>query len=272
MYCNEAPSEPEPRASKRRSIRKTIRYYFLAICTLFIITMLLCMNNMIVYKSYRDIRQQFQNSIQNSKVVQVDINGLETYNETLVKENSVLREKNEELKDISEDIKMRLLELEKQNEELSKKNKELLEDNIALQNSLKSAAAAGIKPQNYTHFEGVSSRGELDRGSYVGKFTGTAYTPSKEECGNNKGITNSGKPIIPGISVAVDPKHWPYGTVFYIKGLGYAVAMDSGSAIKGKYRFDFAVFDKKFAKSLGQKQWEVYLVKKGDGKVGDVKF
>ena len=42
--------------------------------------------------------------------------------------------------------------------------------------------------------------------------------------------------------------------------------MDTGSAIKGKYRFDFAVFDRNFAKQLGTNYWDVYLVKLGNGK------
>ena len=56
--------------------------------------------------------------------------------------------------------------------------------------------------------------------------------------------------------------------MFYVKGLGYTVAMDTGSAIKGKYRFDFSVFDKKFAQELGTREWEVYLVEMGSGRVG----
>jgi len=144
----------------------------------------------------------------------------------------------------------------------------LVEDNIELQNTLKMAAAAGIKPQNYTEFKGLSSKAQLTEVN-TSEILGTAYTPSKEECGNDNGITNSGKPIIPGISVAVT-KITAFGTVFYIKGLGYAVAMDTGSAIKGKYRFDFAVFDKNFANKLGANYWDVYLVKMGNGKVEDI--
>ena len=31
--------------------------------------------------------------------------------------------------------------------------------------------------------------------------------------------------------------------------------------VKGKYRFDYAVFDKDYAFKLGRKKWKVYLVK-----------
>ncbi len=48
--------------------------------------------------------------------------------------------------------------------------------------------------------------------------------------------------------------------------------MDTGSGIKGKYRFDFSVLDRDFAKMLGSRNWEVYLVKLGKGNVGDIKL
>jgi len=171
----------------------------------------------------------------------------------------------------NEKIFSEIEKLRKENEQLIKINKELAEDNIALQNSLKLAASVGIKPQNFTKFEGIT-RGEVERGEYVGSFLGTAYTPSIEECGNNKGITNSGIPIIPGVSIAVDTKYWPIGTVFYIRGLGYALAMDTGGAIKGKYRFDFAVFDKKFADKLGIRKWDMYVIHYGSGKISNIRF
>lgn len=157
--------------------------------------------------------------------------------------------------------------LSAENEHLKKINKNISEDNVSLQNSLKIAAMVGVKPKNYTRPATITSRSMSERWKYLGKFKGTAYTPSKEECGNNKGITYSGKPIIPGTTIAVDTRYWPIGTVFYIKGIGQVTAMDTGNAVKGEKRFDFAVFDKKFAFALGTRYWDVYLVKMGNGKV-----
>lgn len=255
-----------------------------AVMILFVLVILLCINNFTILRSYEEIRGNLQEAYKRidsfgemKSVLVTDNSGLEKEKLAIEKEKLALERENSDLKLQQEraeqqyDETQELLEdLKRKNSELEKENKQLADDNIALQNSLKMAAAVGVKPQNYSNFNGFSSRGDLDRGKYIGKFLGTAYTPSKEECGNNKGITNSGKPIIPGVSIAVDTRYWPFGTVFYIKGLGYAVAMDTGSAIKGKYRFDFSVFDKNFARQLGSRKWEVYLIKMGKGYVEDL--
>ncbi len=270
---------PHFKQKRFNPVRKAVRGYLTVICILFLAVFALCTNNFILYSSYSSFKSEFEASISRINAVGGERAGLISEKDTLATENAGLKKEMENIKEINrqllaqnEETQKQMQEIKRTNEEVVKKNKELVEDNIALQNSLKKAAAVGIKPQSYTSFDGISSRGELIRGRYLGKFQGTAYTPSSDECGNNKGITNSGKPIIPGISVAVDNRHWPFGTVFYIKGLGYAVAMDTGSAIKGKQRFDFAVFDKGFAKSLGAKKWDVYLVKLGKGYVEEVKF
>lgn len=247
---------------------------------------MLCGNNFVIYKSYKKAYKEIEVLSLDNKEIRLKNNRLNTELEKLKDENEMLKrsyfdtvDENEkllktieELKKLNEKLTEKNEELITKNNELTGKNKELAQDNIALQNSLKMAASVGIKPQNYVLFEGFNSSDSINRGKYIGEFLGTAYTPSIEECGNNKGITNSGKPIIPGISVAIDKNHWPFGTIFYIKGLGYTIAMDTGSSVKGKYRFDFAVFDKEFAMTLGSRKWDVYLVKMGNGKVEDIPF
>lgn len=160
------------------------------------------------------------------------------------------------------------LQLEEEREQMlseaeiiAKNNLYLVEANIKLQNSLLLAANVGVTPQNYDEAEAVTEAVDYSKLEYIGEFEGTAYTPSVEECSNNLGYTASGKPIIPGVSVAVDTKYWKLGTKFYIEGLGYVVAMDTGNAVKGKYRFDYAVFDRSYAFKLGRRDWKVYLVK-----------
>ncbi len=154
-----------------------------------------------------------------------------------------------------------IMERLEQAELIAQNNLYLVEQNIKLQNQIKEAAKAGVKPQNYGKTEEVTEAVDYSKLEYVGEFEGTAYTPTVEECGNNLGYTASGKPIIAGVSIAVDNKYWKMGTKFYIEGLGYVIAMDTGSAIKGKYRFDYAVFDRAYALQIGRRKYKVYLVK-----------
>lgn len=162
----------------------------------------------------------------------------------------------EQRKQIEEDQEMLLTT----SELLAKNNQSIIEENMRLQDTLKKAASVGIKPQNYGDADTADSAVDYSKLEYVGEFEGTAYTPSPDECSNNLGYTASGKPIVAGVSIAVDTKYWKLGTKFYIEGLGYVVAMDTGSAVKGKYRFDYAVFDKSFAYKLGRQNWKVYKV------------
>jgi len=250
-----------------------------ALTSMFFMVMALCANNFMLLNSYKNMKADLA-------LAQRTIDEERTAKNQIKKEDSDLKLRcqklEEELDNIkkkysatslgNENLSQQLDKLQKHNEELSKQVKELTEDNIALQNSLKMAASVGIKPQSFSIFEGLEPRDSINRGVYAGKFLGTAYTPSKEECGSDKGITKSGAPIIPGVSIAIDNRFWPFGTIFYIRGLGYTVAMDTGSAVKGKYRFDFSVLDKNFALKLGSRKWDVYLVKLGEGNVNDIKL
>lgn len=281
MYGFEATGGIRPHGSAKcyKLVRTKSGSYFWAVLVLFALVGFLCVNNYLVFKTYKDVAAELENAyrrIDSAKLAKNDLTNmkdeLEKQNARLAEEIRTLKEENTRTSRGNEEIAKQIAGIKKQNNDLIKKNKEMVDDNVALQNSLKMAASAGVKPQNYSVFEGLQPRKSINKGKYAGKFLGTAYTPSIEECGNNRGITNSGKPVVPGVTVAVDTNYWPFGTVFYIKGLGYAVAMDTGSAIKGKYRFDFSVLDKKFAQTLGSKKWDVYLVKLGDGAVKDMKL
>lgn len=269
-----APLSEPPRLKAQKKYKKTI---ILAVYIIFVVLVSLGVNKYIIYKWYKDTRLKYEDTFLRIQTIAEENDNLLSKNKTITYEYNMLEEQfkqivaqNEQINTMLDQIKNRNYELMEQNKQLEEQNRELSQDNIELQNSLKKAASVGIKPQSYTEFEGISSRGAVDRGKYLGKFLGTAYTPCSSECGNDLGITNSGQPIIPGVSIAIDKEYWPFGTIFYIKGLGYAVAMDTGSAIKGKNRFDFAVFDKNFAYKLGSDYWDVYLVKMGNGKVEDI--
>lgn len=274
MLRDEAPLSEPLRLKTQKKYKKTL---ILVAYIIFVVAVSLGVNNYVLYNWFKDTREKYMDTFLRIRTVTMENSKLVSEKNTITHEYSLLED---ELKRVSteyqqiaaqlKEIKDRNYELMEKNKELEEKNKELAQDNIELQNTLKKAASVGIKPQSFTEFEGLSSRGSIERGEYLGKFLGTAYTPCSSECGNDLGITNSGKPIIPGISIAIDKEYWPFGTVFYIKGLGYAVAMDTGSAIKGKNRFDFAVFDKAFANKLGTGYYDVYLVKMGDGKVDGI--
>ncbi len=175
-------------------------------------------------------------------------------------EKNQIEEQKEEISKQQEEIKSEQERLLTEAEQLAKNNQSLIEENMRLQDSLKLAAAVGIEPINFDKAEEADTAVDYSKLEYVGEFEGTAYTPSAEECSNNLGYTASGKPIVAGVSIAVDTNYWKLGTEFYIEGLGYVVAMDTGSAVKGKYRFDYAVFDKSFAYKLGRRNWKVYKV------------
>lgn len=266
MSNDEVPSLNDTlRHNKKYSILNRTLIYLL-----FTFVIVLIVINLCIYNWYNQTKKNYQDAFLRAKNEMYSNDNLTAENEALKNEYQLLKEEYGKVLIKNKEIVELIEELKNKNEELEKINQELVEDNVELQNSLKTAASIGIKPQSYTDFEGISTRGNIEKGEYIGRFLGTFYTPSMDECGNNKGITRSGHPIIPGISIAIDKEYWPFGTVFYIKGLGYAVAMDTGSDIKGKYRFDFAVFDKNFATQMGKEYWDVYLIKLGDGNVEDI--
>ena len=183
----------------------------------------------------------------------IDIQSLET-------EKTNIEEQKDEIEKQREEIKTEQERLLSEAEQLAKNNQSIIEENMRLQDSLKMAASVGIEPIHFDTAEATDTAVDYSKLTYIGEFEGTAYTPSPDECSNNLGITASGKPIVPGVSIAVDTNYWKLGTEFYIEGLGYVVAHDTGGAVKGKYRFDYAVFDKSFAMLLGRRKWKVYLV------------
>jgi len=168
-----------------------------------------------------------------------------------IKYNNISKE--EEIKKIQMEVTKIQKELNSKVIENKKviKEKEIVIDELStqsakLENTVKKLSSVGKKPKNYKTAPTIN-RGSYDRNREnlepVGEWLCTFYAPTKEECGNNKGITASGKPVVAGYTIAVDPEYWKLGTKFYIEGYGEVIATDTGVAIKGKNRLDFCVFD-----------------------------
>lgn len=116
----------------------------------------------------------------------------------------------------------------------------------------------------------TTSRGESFRYSKMIKCTATAYDLSYASCGKRPGdrgygITASGRPAEYGV-VAVDTRVIPLGTRLYIEAsdgkswtYGYAVAGDTGSAIRGN-RVDLFFNSRQEALNFGRKTANVYIL------------
>lgn len=104
----------------------------------------------------------------------------------------------------------------------------------------------------------------------------TGYTAGVESTGKTPdhpayGITYSGVRVKRDLysTIAADLRVFPIGTILFIPGYGYGVVADKGGAIKGN-RIDL-YYDtvEDVYKYWGKKTVEVYVVKKGDGKLSE---
>lgn len=100
------------------------------------------------------------------------------------------------------------------------------------------------------------------------KMRSTAYTASYADTGKRPGdedfaITASGAKVKRNpngySTVAVDPRVIPLGTKLYVEGYGYAIAEDTGGAIKGN-RIDLYFNTSKEVDNWGVKYLNVYVL------------
>ncbi|PYG89203.1 uncharacterized protein YabE (DUF348 family) [Ruminiclostridium sufflavum DSM 19573] len=115
-----------------------------------------------------------------------------------------------------------------------------------------------------------TSRGDTLRFSKAIDMKATSYTASFKDTGKNPGdpgfgITATGAKVKKGI-IAVDPKVIPLGTRVYVEvpgkaaDYGYAVAADTGSAIKGN-KIDVYLDTGSAVETWGVKRVKVYILK-----------
>jgi len=111
----------------------------------------------------------------------------------------------------------------------------------------------------------VASRGETVRYTRHMTMNATAYSPHFPSTGKNPGdpgfgITATGLQAEYGV-VAVDPTVIPLWTKVYVEGYGYAIAGDTGSAIRGN-RIDLCYNTHEEAVNFGRRLVNVYIVKR----------
>lgn len=112
----------------------------------------------------------------------------------------------------------------------------------------------------------IGSRGKYtSRGAYkterVVRMSASAYDPGPKSCGpKSNGKTCIGLNAGYGV-VAVDPKVIPLGSKLYIEGYGFAVAGDTGGAIKGQ-RIDLGFGTYREAIRFGRKSVRVHTLTK----------
>ncbi len=122
-----------------------------------------------------------------------------------------------------------------------------------------------IVKQPVTQIVAVGTIGVVSRGGHTIRFkkafesVATAYTPGPESTGASAdGYTATGLRAGFGI-VAVDPRVIPLGSRLYVDGYGFAVAGDTGGAIKGM-RIDVCFESVSEAIRWGRKKVKVYVL------------
>ena len=105
----------------------------------------------------------------------------------------------------------------------------------------------------------ISRGGENIRFERALEVLSTAYCPCPICCGPGAtGLTHIGVPAKKGV-IAVDPRVIPLGSRVYVDGYGYALAADTGSAIKGN-RIDVCFDTHQEALDWGMRRLKVYIL------------
>ena len=105
----------------------------------------------------------------------------------------------------------------------------------------------------------VSRGGQNIRFKKVLEVVSTAYCPCAKCCGKYaNGLTHTGMKATKGV-IAVDPRVIPLGTRVYVDGYGFAVAADTGGAIKGS-RIDVCYDTHTEALAWGMKKTRVFIL------------
>lgn len=104
----------------------------------------------------------------------------------------------------------------------------------------------------------AASRGSFVRHRVL-NMSATGYDASPETIGPHAtGRTRTGRIAEYGV-VAVDPRVIPLNTIVYVEGYGFALACDTGSAIKGN-RIDLCFDSRYTANQFGRRRMRVHIL------------
>lgn len=181
------------------------------------------------------------------------VDTLEKKNKELENNLIDVRQENTDLRDglmkITEEVDGLKNDKEKLQSDLSTLNNELNRVKKELQ------AAKKVKPVSVTQ---MPSRGSESKSKtfYVSATAYTAY------CAGCSGVTRTGLDLRanPGLKViAVDPSIIPLGSKVWVEGYGYAIAGDTGGAIKG-YKIDIFMPNRSDALKWGRQRIQVRVL------------
>lgn len=120
--------------------------------------------------------------------------------------------------------------------------------------------SASTAPKESSNQPGTTTRNSENNNVKTVSVTSTAYTAN---CSGCSGVTATGINLLENPSskvIAVDPSVIPLGSKVYVPGYGYAVAGDTGGAIKGN-RIDLFFPDHSKAVAWGRKTVKVKILR-----------
>jgi len=155
-------------------------------------------------------------------------------------------------------LKNKAAELQKKTTELQRK---INQQKVSQQPTKQSITTTAVQPKVAAVSHRVVSRATSSSSSKTITVSATAYTAF---CNGCSGITATGINLRanPGLKViAVDPRVIPLGSKVYVDGYGYAVAGDTGGAIKGN-KIDLFMPSQGNALKFGRKTVSVKILNK----------
>ena len=213
----------------------------LAICVAIVVSILSFLLLIIELKMVKQDLEQTQQVLVDAKEATLLLE-IELYKRDEALDLSIGQMKAIEAK--AQDLEVKLETLQQSNEELRKqvKQKNGLISDLKKQAAQRKKVAAAVMP----------SRGTTESPKKTLEVVATAYTAYCTGC-SGKTATGLNLRENPDMKViAVDPNVIPLGSKVYVEGYGYAIAGDTGGAIKGN-KIDVFIPTKSEARKWGRK-------------------